>query len=195
MLRYVTHPQVRVSAQVPVPRWGLTDQGRQRVSLLCEQPWWVTTTRLVSSDETKALETAAIIAARTGLPIEVRAGLHENDRSSTGFVPSDRFEQLADQFFAHPDRSVEGWERARDAQRRIVEGTADLVGDGEGDVALCGHGAVGTLLLCHLLQVPIGRTEDQNGPDAAPGGGNVWVLDRGTGRILHRWRPIEAATS
>jgi hypothetical protein len=40
--------------------------------------------------ETKALETAAIIAIATGLRIEIRHDLHENDRSSTGFVPPDR---------------------------------------------------------------------------------------------------------
>ena len=195
MLRYLTHPQVRVSADVPVPRWGLSDDGRARATLLCNRPWWATTTRLVSSDETKALETAAIVAAHTGLTIEVRARLHENDRSATGFVPPDRFEQLADEFFASPDRSVDGWESALHAQRRVVDGTADLLADGDGDVAVCGHGAVGTLLLCHLLQLPISRAEDQNGPGAAPGGGNVWAFDRRTRRVVHRWRPFDSSAS
>ena len=33
----------------------------------------------------------------------------------------------ADLFFAHPDQSVRGWERARDAQRRIMKQRADAV--------------------------------------------------------------------
>lgn len=191
VLRFISHPRVRVSADIPVPRWGLTEDGRDRVETMCRQPWLSRVERLVSSDETKALETAAIIAAATGVPIEVRPDLHENDRSSTGFVPPDRFEQLADAFFAHPDRSVEGWETACDAQGRIVAATADLVAENAGDVVISGHGGVGTLLLCHLLGEPIGRDHDQNGPPAAPGGGNSWTFDLAARRVVHGWRPIE----
>ena len=101
-LRFATHPQVRISADIPVPRWGLSDVGRSRALLFASQPWLARTTRLISSDETKALETAAIIAVETGLPIEVRSGLRENDRSSTGYVPQDRFELLANSLFGEP---------------------------------------------------------------------------------------------
>jgi broad specificity phosphatase PhoE len=158
ILRFVTHPQVRISADIPVPRWGLSDIGRTRAKLLAKQPWLADTTRLISSDETKALETASIIAAAIGRTIEVREQLHENDRSSTGFVPPDRFEMLADAFFAHPHESVEGWETAHTAQQRIIDATADLrtydthrttdtqIGGrtdtqigGQGDVLIIGH--------------------------------------------------------
>lgn len=188
---FVSHPQVRVSADVPVPRWGLTDRGRQRAEAMCAQPWVQTATRLVSSDETKALETAAIIATATGLPIEVRSGVRENDRSATGFVPPDEFEQLANAFFAHPDESVRGWETSRAAQRRVVEATTDVLAATDGDVILSGHGGVGTLLLCHLLGVEISREHDQNHPPAAPGGGNYWAYDCDVQRVLHRWQPID----
>ena len=161
---------------------------------MCAQPWLATTNRLVSSAETKALETAAIIAAATGLTIEVRPDTHENDRSATGFVPPGRFEELADAFFAEPDVSVEGGETASDAQRRIAASTADLFqvdAESQGDVLIIGHGGVGTLLLSHLLAVPISRELDQSGPPAAPGGGNYWTYDLGVSEIVHRWRPIE----
>lgn len=184
-----------MSADIPVPRWGLTDEGRRRVTAVSTQPWLTSVGRLVSSDETKALETAAIIAAETGLSIEVRRGLRENDRSSTGFVRPIRFEQLADEFFAAPDRSVEGWETANDAQARVVEATDDLIAPSDGDVVISGHGGVGTLLLCHLLGVPISRDHDQNNPTAAPGGGNHWTFDCRTGRVVHGWQPIEELCS
>jgi broad specificity phosphatase PhoE len=58
ILRFVTHPQVRISADIPVPLWGLSDVGRTRAYQLSTQPWLATTTRLISSAETKALETA-----------------------------------------------------------------------------------------------------------------------------------------
>lgn len=191
-LRFVTHPQVRISADIPVPLWGLSDVGRARAAALGSQPWLAHTTRLISSDETKALETAALVAMSTGLAIEVRHDLHENDRSSTGFVAPQRFEQLADSFFADPQTSIEGWETALAAQARVTAATRDLLADDDTDILIIAHGAVGTLLLCDLLGTPITRTEDQVGGDAAPGGGNYWTFDRSTATIVHRWRPIEA---
>lgn len=193
IVRYVSHPQVRISAEVPVPRWGLSDLGRARAEAMCRQPWIGDVDRIVCSQETKALETASIVAAATGISVEVRVDTHENDRSGTGFVPSERFEELADAFFAQPEHSVEGWERAVDAQVRVVEATADLFADdAAGDVMIVGHGGVGTLLLCHLLGVGIDRAEDQNGGDAAPGGGNVWAYDRSRRSVVYRWRPVDA---
>lgn len=184
-----------MSADIPVPRWGLTDAGRRRVAAVATQPWLASVQRLISSDETKALETAAIIATETGLPIEVRSGLRENDRSSTGFVPPSRFEQLADAFLAEPDTSVEGWETSRDAQARVVKATSDLFTKPGGDVLISGHGGVGTLLLCHLLGIPISREHDQNGPTCASGGGNHWTFDFVAERVLHGWRPMEELIS
>jgi broad specificity phosphatase PhoE len=193
VLRFLTHPNVRISADIPVPLWGLSDRGRTRTAAGLDQQWLATTDRLVSSAETKALETAAIIAVKTGLPVEVREALHENDRSSTGFVPPDRFEVLADAFFAHPTASVEGWETSAAAQQRIVGATADLFVPAKGDVLVVAHGAVGTLLLCHLFGFEISRSEDQVGADAAPGGGNYWSYDLTARTVLHRWRPFDVS--
>jgi broad specificity phosphatase PhoE len=190
-LRLATHPQVRLDADVPVPYWGLDDLGRSRAETFASQSWIGGTTRLISSAETKALETASILAVATGLLIEIRHDLHENDRSSTGFIPPDRFESYADAFFGEPNESIEGWETAVAAQARIKSATADLLEDGEGDILVVAHGAVGTLLLCDLLGVPISRSEDQIGGDAAPGGGNYWTFDRSARAVLHRWRPVD----
>jgi broad specificity phosphatase PhoE len=173
--------------------------------VLAQQPWLRRTGRILTSGETKALETAAVVGSTLGLPIEVREPLHENDRSSTGFVPPARFEVLADAFFESPDTSVEGWETSRAAQRRIVEATADCFDgvtpparqdqpdqpDMRPDVLIVAHGAVGTLLLCHLLDVPISRRLDQVGGEAAAGGGNFWAYDTTARTIIHQWRPID----
>jgi broad specificity phosphatase PhoE len=187
--RYLTHPQVTIDPAVPVPNWRLSERGAIRAALLTEASWVSGLERIVSSDETKAIETAAIIATATGLQIEVRANLGENDRSATGFLPPAEFEAVADQFFADPDASARGWATARAEQVRVVEAIGAALRDhgDAGDVLFVGHGGVGTLNLCHLLGVPISRALDQTGG----GGGNVYAWDVVTGRILHRWRTIE----
>lgn len=183
-LFYISHPNVAVDPSVPVPEWGLSDEGRRRAIAMLDQPWVPSIGRVVSSTETKAVETAQILADHLGLTAETRSGVGENDRSATGFVPPDEFEQLADAFFAEPELSVRGWERAIDAQRRVAEGLSDLF-RADDDVAVIGHGGVGTLWYCHLAGIPIDRRHDQ------PGQGHYYEVDLTTGAVVHPWRPID----
>ncbi|ALA17137.1 MULTISPECIES: histidine phosphatase family protein [unclassified Chelatococcus] len=190
---YVTHPQVAIDPAVPVPDWGLSDRGRARTREAAGLAWTRRIGRIVSSTERKAVETATILAEHLGLAVEVREAMHENDRSATGFLPPPEFEATADLFFAHPDESIRGWERARDAQRRIVAAVEGALKgeDGSRDVCFVGHGGVGTLLYCHLAGEAIARRFDQ-----APGGGNrfafpIFAFDSGPRKVLHGWRPFD----
>lgn len=189
---YVTHPQVVQAPDVPVPRWGLSPKGRERAERFANHPMVRAAGRIVSSGETKALELAAALAATSGIVVQSGDNFGENDRSSTGFVPPDRFEQLADSFFAHPEVSAEGWERAIDAQARIVAAfEAALAGhDPTVPVIFTGHGAVGTLLKCHLGGRAIARSEDQRRM-GDPGGGNVFVVRLSDRALLTDWLAIE----
>jgi broad specificity phosphatase PhoE len=187
LLRYLTHPQVQIDLKVPVPDWGLSLTGRERTLSIRSAPALSATSRIVSSAERKAVETAEILAGPLGLSVEVRERMHENDRSATGFLPPEEFEAVANQFFAEPERSVHGWERAIDAQARIVEEVRDVMAaHGEGDLLLTGHGGVGTLLFCHFAAIPISRQHDQPG-----GGGNYFAVRLDTQEVLHGWRPME----
>ncbi len=187
LARYLTHPQVHIDPAVAVPLWGLNAQGHARVAALAASSWLSGTTQIISSAETKAIETAKPLAASLGLEFEIREAMHENDRTATGFLPPVEFEIVADQFFAAPDLSVRGWERAIDAQQRIVrEVEAVLARELAGDVLFVGHGAVGTLLWCHYSRTPISRAHDQSS-----GGGLYFSLDKRERRVLHAWRRME----
>lgn len=185
---YISHPQVAIDLAVPVPRWGLSALGRARLDTLEGTPWVRDLALVVASDETKAIETARRLAEIAACPTRVDPAMHENDRSSTGYLPPAEFEAMADQFFARPDEAVRGWEPARAAQARIVAAVERvLAGDAPaGDIAFSGHGGVGTLLFCHLAEEPIRRLRDQ-----PPGGGNVFAFDRETRRPLFPWTVLE----
>lgn len=187
IVRYLTHPQVLIDPKVPVEHWGLDDIGRARVALIADAPVLRETRAIVSSAETKAIETAAPIAQALGLDLTVREKMHENDRTATGFLPPPEFDRVVDRFFATPDVSVLGWERAVDAQSRIVAEVTALLGTApEGDVLFVGHGGVGTLLMCHIAGMPIARSRDQ-----LAGGGNVFAFERASLRLSHGWQAME----
>lgn len=190
LLRYLTHPQVKIDPDVPVPEWGLSELGRKRAERFASLPMLAGTTGIVSSAETKAIETADIVSAAISTPYQIREKTHENDRSATGFLNPDEFEQVVDQFFNKPAQSVRGWERAIDAQARIVAEAEVIIGaHARGDLLMVGHGAVGTLLLCHLAGWSISREHDQ-----PPGGGHMFAYDLEAGSVLHGWRSIEVLT-
>ncbi len=192
LLRFVTHPEVLVDADVPVPKWGLNEVGRSRALAMLSQTWIGDVARIVSSGETKAIETAAIVADDRGIGFDIVESLHENDRSATGFVPPDQFEILANAFFASPDESVRGWETATAAQARVMSVLTPLIhdlrdnGPGYGDTLIVGHGGVGTLAYCALAGHRIDRQFDQ------PGQGHYWSFDAATSSMLHHWRRIDA---
>jgi len=187
IVRYLTHPQVRIDPGAPVPSWGLNEVGKARTEALPNSGKLSGTTQVISSGERKAIETAEIIAAKLHVGVEVREPMHENDRSATGFLVPGEFEAVADQFFAQPFSSVRGWERAVDAQLRIVREVEHILArDRSGDVIFVGHGAVGTLLFCHYSGVAIDRTYDQ-----PAGGGHCFAFAKGDRRVLHPWRRFE----
>lgn len=190
LIRFITHPEVVIDPAVPVPDWPLSAEGLRRTALMLKRPWVAGIRAVFTSTERKARDMAALLAADLGLsPVEDDA-LGENDRSATGYLPKAEFERVADDFFANPDASIRGWERAVDAQRRIVAAVdrAIMAAPVEGDVAIVSHGGVGALLLCHLMGAPISRAKDQPGG----GGGNVFAFNARTRALLHGWRPIEA---
>jgi broad specificity phosphatase PhoE len=185
---YITHPEVMIDPLVPVPEWGLSDVGRQRAALAASMPWAARLARIFTSVETKAAETADILAKAAGIRPETLEGSHENDRSATGFLPPAAFETAADWFFAHPQESYHGWERAIDAQARIVAAIDKALAghDPARPVAFVGHGGVGTLLKCHLARTGIDRAHDQKGK-----GGNLFVFDLVQRRLACDWTAFE----
>jgi broad specificity phosphatase PhoE len=184
---FISHPEVLIDPDVPPPNWGLSPRGVERMAAFAHSAALGRIDEAWASEEVKAAEAAGVLAARLGLAVRHDAGLGENDRSATGFLPPEEFEQAADGFFAAPEQSVRGWETAADAQRRIVRTVEAILARrrGDGDLAMVAHGGVGTLLLCAFLNVPISRIHDQ------PRQGCCWRFDIATRRVLHAWKPFE----
>jgi broad specificity phosphatase PhoE len=188
-VHFITHPEVVIDPLVPVPDWPLSAEGIRRVGLFLRLPWVSAMRAVFSSAERKATDMARPMADHLGLTPIIIDGLGENDRSSTGYLPKAEFEAVADAFFARPEHSVRGWERAVDAQRRIVDAVnlALAMVQTDGDVAIVSHGGVGALLLSHLKCGPISRADDQPGQ----GGGNFYTFDAATRRLLSGWHSID----
>ncbi len=184
-LLFISHPEVVIDPAKPVPRWRLSTTGMLRMQHFADSEVPARVSAVWASTEAKAIEGAGILAARFGIGVQVAADLGENDRRSTGFLPAGEFEQVANAFFAEPEVSVRGWERAIDAQQRIRRAVERIVSNHRGDdLAIVAHGAVGTLLLCSCLGIAISRKHDQPHP------GHYWTARLPDLRADHGWTSI-----
>lgn len=187
---FVSHPEVVIDPAVPVPDWGLSARGFERIGAFCRRDVLAGITDVFVSAERKALDCAEALRAARGVNFVVAPDLGENDRSATGYVAPPRFWALVDRFFAEPTLSVEGWERATDAQARVDAAVRRCLAAraGTGDAVFFSHGGVGTLLLCALSGRPITRALGQ--PIA--GGGCFFAFENETLRLLHGWADVAA---
>lgn len=153
------------------------------------QPWVQTLTAVYCSTEQKAMDGAEILASHLGLEFQQFDSLGEIDRSSTGYLPPAEFEVVADQFFAQPEDSIRGWERAVDAQARIVSTIQALVAkdSSDGAIAIVSHGAVGALLHSWLTRQTISRRWDQ----PPNGGGNFYAFALQPPAAFGNWQPLD----
>jgi broad specificity phosphatase PhoE len=187
---FITHPEVVIDPAVPVPQWPLSDKGRGRMKQFAAAPVLKDVRALYCSGERKAIDGAEILAERLVLPVNIDEDLGENDRSSTGYIAPPEFWQVVDEFFAKPEESVRGWERAADAQARILQAVERIArADAKGDIALVAHGGVGTLLLARLSNAGNARAFAQ--PHG--GGGCYFTIDRERLTLRQGWRVIDGA--
>lgn len=188
-LIFITHPEVVIDPTVPVPDWPLSPVGRARMERFAADPVLASVVAIVSSDERKARDGADILARALGRPASVDPELGENDRSATGYIAPPEFWEVVAEFFGRPHESIRGWERAIDAQARIVGAVGRILREDEtsGDIVIVSHGAVGCLLTAHLQKVAIGR---ESRPQH-PGGGCFIVIDRDGFALTQDWRSIE----
>ncbi len=186
---FITHPEVIIDPDIPVPEWKLSEIGRKRMFQLLKNDWIQDIKSIYCSNEQKAIDGAGIIATHLGKSYKKLTDLGENDRSSTGYLKSDEFEKMANQFFSYPDQSIKGWEKAIDAQNRII-GIVDQIVDtdnSQGNIIIISHGGVGTLLLCYIANLNISRSNDQPGQ----GGGNYFCFDKKMKNLFHGWKSID----
>jgi broad specificity phosphatase PhoE len=139
----IKHSQPAIASDRPAAEWALSDAGRQRCGPLADALAVYAPGVIVSSEEPKAMETAALVAARLGVPHATAPGLHEHARRSAPYTTSAEFGASAAALFARPGELVFGEETADEAHSRFSAATAAVMAQHPGQtVAIVAHGTV-----------------------------------------------------
>jgi broad specificity phosphatase PhoE len=147
----VKHSLPEVLEDVPAREWNLSEEGRWRAQKLAAQLVRLRPEVIVSSSESKARQTAEIIAGTLGLEFHEVDGLHEHDRSQSPYYSKDEFQNLIQEFFAKPSQLVFGNETADQALVRFRQAVDSVMNSHDGRVILIvAHGTVISLFVSWL---------------------------------------------
>lgn len=148
----VRHSTPEINHAIPSNQWNLNETGTKRAKLLARQLSSFPVDVVVSSPETKALETARIIASYHSLDLTVHNGLHEHDRTQAPFLSESDFKEAIFYLFKNPDELTYGSETATDAERRFENTVKELLVDHpNGDTLIVSHGTVMALFIAKLV--------------------------------------------
>jgi broad specificity phosphatase PhoE len=149
----IKHAPPQVEPDVSSHEWKLSAAGRERAAALAERLRPHAPSIVFTSDEPKAIETAAIIAAALGVPHEAAPDLHEHDRSNVPQMPTREFISSMALFFKRSTDVVLGRETAEQARRRVTVAIDRLLETHETrDIAIVTHGTVLALYLAAVME-------------------------------------------
>ena len=151
----IRHSAVVVDATVPPKQWRLSDEGRRLCRPLAAALRSHQLDVLVSSEETKAAETAQVVAQRLRIETRTAPDLDEHRRP---FVDApEEFERLMGLFFAEPERRVLGEESAAEVLARFTAAVEAVMAAESGrNTAIVAHGTVIALYAAPMFGVGAG---------------------------------------
>jgi 2,3-bisphosphoglycerate-dependent phosphoglycerate mutase len=131
----VRHSVPEVDPARPAEEWRLSEEGRRRCGPLAAWLARLEPTRIVTSTEPKARETAELVGAELGLEVEESDGLRETARRTVPWLEAGEFRRAMRALFERPDDVVFGEESAEQA---LVRFSAALDGLGELTIVVSG---------------------------------------------------------
>jgi broad specificity phosphatase PhoE len=150
----IRHSAPEIRRDVPAAQWRLSEEGVARARDLARTHAAPNTTRVYTSVEPKAKETARLLAEGWEMKaVEAVPGLHEHERPEAQLMTREAFELKVRELFARPSEKVFGAESADRARRRFTMAVMRLVSSTPGDVVVVSHGTVITLFVAEAAGV------------------------------------------
>jgi len=184
---YATHPKVVLNPEIPDTQWAVSEEGWKQAEALLQKDFMRSISIIYSSDERKAKETAAYLSDALGVEHKIE-DLSGANRSKAGFLSNEDNREAVRIFYSEHNTEPFGWESATSTQKRNISAfeRINTAASQDKNILIIGHGDGGTTLICHLLNVPISRDEDQPVPTS------YWVYDRDTKQVAQKWQPYSA---
>ncbi len=139
----VRHSLPEVVASLPAAQWQLSEEGERRCRVLAHLLERYDPAAILSSEESRARQTAELVSGHLGKTCETVSGLHEHDRSNVPYMSRAAFESAIQRSFERPDALLLGTETAQQARLRF-EGAINHIVERfpGGNLVVVTHGTV-----------------------------------------------------
>jgi broad specificity phosphatase PhoE len=128
LLTLIRHSKTTPTAEIPIPRWGLNEQGIELAKALALTESIQAVDILYSSLQTKALETAVLLAKPNAMGIKTDDRLTEITSFTNQFEADlETYEKRAHQFYAGTLDRINQGETVAEALSRFNEALTDIV--------------------------------------------------------------------
>ena len=147
----IKHSLPQIETDRPAKDWRLSAEGQLRAHRLAEQLERFAPDVIVSSNESKARETAEILAHHFQLDMQIVHDLHEHDRSNVPYLSDHAFQASVREFFQKPDELVFGRETAIRVHTRFYRAVHSILNEHQNKtVLIVTHGTVIALFVSRL---------------------------------------------
>ncbi|MFQ5831232.1 MAG: histidine phosphatase family protein [Candidatus Thorarchaeota archaeon] len=154
LIHFLRHAETRIDPDTSPSRWHVTREGVKTARMLASSGMFDKVDLVVTSAESKAIETARPFAVKLGLEIIIEPRFNELERVGGHIESQNEYLRRVQLAFRNQDSSAHGWETAASAIRRFEQGIRSIESEIESDTVLVvSHGLVLSLYFATLLDV------------------------------------------
>lgn len=151
----IRHSEVAIDPSKPHHEWVLSESGRRLAVILAERLCTLQPDLIVTSTETKAIQTGQIVAQQMNVPVKTVDDLHEHQRRQMPYTSQPVFEENVAKFFNHPTELVFGSETAEQVYQRFKWAIGALLQKNGGkNLAVISHGTALALFVGRQTKQP-----------------------------------------
>ncbi|MEM7534004.1 MAG: histidine phosphatase family protein [Chloroflexota bacterium] len=156
-LYLVRHAHTQINPDTNAREWGLSEKGIVQAQKLLSHEFWEQVDHIFLSSEEKTFLTVQPVLETYDIPTTIDARFDELRRSGW----TDDYLAQVTEVFAHPDKSISGWDSATSALTRFRQGIDAIVNSHSHEtVAVVGHGLTMSLYRAYLLGYEQVRVEE-----------------------------------
>jgi len=145
-LTLIRHSKTSPTADIPIPLWGLSKEGIRLAKKLSKNKIIKEIGVIYSSLQTKALETALLLAKSNTIPIKTNPNLTEISLFTIKFFGSEKYEENVKNFYSGKIKRIAGGETYQEAIQRFSQTIDKIINEekrgGIKNVGIVSHGNI-----------------------------------------------------
>jgi len=190
LITLIRHSKTNPTGNIPIKQWGLTEEGILMAKALAKTDKIKSISVLYTSLQTKALETAVILAKDHGIPMKINDNLTEITSFTEKFHSDPEiYEQNTAAFYNGTLDRIENGETGKEALDRFNGAVEEILTEekDKDNIGIVSHGHILTFFTAQFMQIDMySYHKTIQMPDVA-------ILDWNTKKFINVFNSVKAS--